>query len=67
LYNLLNNNFAEHDSNLSILITNDNQSSKDVSSIIDPKKKDFIQDFKQSELEGKMLLNSPAGKTNNIK
>jgi len=39
LNNLLNNNFAEHDSNLSILITSDSQS-KDVSPIVDPKEKD---------------------------
>jgi len=65
LYNLLNNNFAEYDSDLSILITSDSQS-KDVSPIVDPKDIS-IQDFKKSELmEGKMLLNSPAGKTNNI-
>jgi len=65
LYNLLTNNFVEHDSDLSILITSDSQS-KDVSPIVDPKDIS-IQDFKKSELmEGKMLLNSPAGKTNNI-
>jgi len=65
LYNLLNNNFAGYDSDLSILITSDSQS-KDVSPIVDPKDIS-IQDFKKSELmEGKMLLNSPAGKTNNI-
>jgi len=60
LNNLLNNNFAEHDSNLSILITSDSQS-KDVSQIIEKEKeKDIsIQDI----MKGKMLLSSPAGKT----